>query len=299
MTDGRARLPDETGHLAAPDGVRIAYEVFGSGEPTILLLPSAPIIHSRQWKGQVPYLSRRHRVVTYDGRGNGASDRPTAPEAFRDDCYVSDVATVMDGTGTDRAVLVGLCTDAVWRAIRYAVQQPERVLGIVAFAVGVPRLTPSHPHYIAAGATFNDELPAYDGWGKYNRNYWVEHYEDFLDFFFSQCLTEPHSTKPHEDTVGWGLETDGPTLVATQLAPRFRGEADVRALLSRIDCPILVIHGSDDHVRPCASGARLAELGNGALAVLEGSGHLLHARDPVKVNLLLHDFIARFGGNAA
>ena len=55
----------------------IAYEVYGSGEPTILLLPSAPIVHSRQWKGQVPYLSRRHRVVTYDGRGNGASDRPT------------------------------------------------------------------------------------------------------------------------------------------------------------------------------------------------------------------------------
>ena len=65
----------------------------------------------------------------------------------------------------------------------------------------------------------------------------------------------------------------------------------MRALLSRIDCPILVIHGSDDHVRPCASGARLAELANGALVVLDGSGHLPHARDPVKVNLLLRDFI--------
>ena len=86
-----------------------------------------------------------------------------------------------------------------------------------------------------------------------------------------QCFTEPHSTKPHEDTVGWGLETDAPTLVATQLAPRLRTEADVRALLSRIDCPILVIHGSDDHVRPCASGARLAELANGALVVLDGA----------------------------
>ena len=63
------------------------------------------------------------------------------------------------------------------------------------------------------------------------------------------------------------------------------------ALLSRIDCPILVIHGRDDAVRPWASGARLAELASGSLAVLEGSGHFPHARDPVKVNLLLRDFI--------
>ena len=67
----------------------------------------------------------------------------------------------------------------------------------------------------------------------------------------------------------------------------------MRELLSRIDCPILVIHGSDDAVRPCGSGARLAELAEGELVVLEGSGHLLHARHPVKVNLLLHEFIAR------
>ena len=146
---------------------------------------------------------------------------------------------------------------------------------------------------------FREPRDTYDGWGKFNRHYWVEHYGDFLEFFFSQCLTEPHSTKPHEDTVGWGLETDAQTLVATQLAPRLQDEADVRALLSRIDCPILVIHGSDDHVRPCASGARLAELANGTLAVLEGAGHLPHARDPVKVNLLLRDFIRSIGRTEA
>ena len=144
-----------------------------------------------------------------------------------------------------------------------------------------------------AAQEFREPHDTYDGWGKFNRHYWVEHYEDFLEFFFSQCLTEPHSTKPHEDTVGWGLETDAQTLVATQLAPRLRDEADVRALLSRIDCPILVIHGSDDHVRPCASGARLAELANGTSSPSwKRSGHLPHARDPVKVNLLLRDFIA-------
>ena len=51
-----------------------------------------------------------------------------------------------------RAVLVGLCVDGVWRSIRFAAAHPERVLGIVAFAVGVPRLAPPHPHY-AVGVT--------------------------------------------------------------------------------------------------------------------------------------------------
>ena len=40
------------------DGLSLGYEVFGSGEPTLLLLPTWTIVHSRIWKMQVPYLSR-------------------------------------------------------------------------------------------------------------------------------------------------------------------------------------------------------------------------------------------------
>jgi predicted glycosyltransferase len=160
-------------------------------------------------------------------------------------------------------------------------------LVFIAPALPLPPATPR----LKAIQEFGELRDAYVGWGKWNRHYWVEHYEDFLEFFFSQCFIEPHSTKPREDCVGWGLETDAETLVATQLAPRLQDEESVRELLSRIDRPVLVIHGSDDAVRPCASGERLAELAGGELVVLEGSGHLLHARDPVKVNLLLRDFV--------
>ncbi len=99
-----------------------------------MLLPSAPIVHSRQWKAQIPYLSRSYRVVTFDGRGNGRSDRPTDPAAYADERFVEDIEAVMDATATARAVLVGLCVDGVWRAIRLAAERPERVAGIVAFA---------------------------------------------------------------------------------------------------------------------------------------------------------------------
>jgi pimeloyl-ACP methyl ester carboxylesterase len=283
----RARYPDRSGFVER-DGVRSFYEVYGQGDPAILLMPTWSIIHSRHWKLQIPYLARHWRVITFDGRGNGRSDRPADAEAYREEEFAADALAVMDATATERAVLVCLSRGAE-RSLLLAADHPERTLGIAFIAPALP-LCPAVPRS-RANQEFREPHDAYDHWGKFNRHYWVGHYEDFLDFFFAQCLTEPHSTKPHEDTIGWGLDTDAPTLVATQLASRLQQEADVRALLSRIGCPVLVIHGSDDQVRPWESGARLAELANGELAVLEGSGHLPHARDPVKVNLLLRDFI--------
>ena len=64
----------------------------------------------------------------------------------------------------------------------------------------------------------------------------------------------------------------------------------MRELVDRVRCPALVIHGRDDAVRPHDSGAVLAELLGAPFVSLEGAGHSPHARDPVKVNLLLRDF---------
>jgi pimeloyl-ACP methyl ester carboxylesterase/predicted glycosyltransferase len=284
----RARYPDEEGFVER-DGVRSFYEVYGEGEPTVLLMPTWSIVHSRHWKMQIPYLARHCRVVTFDGRGNGRSDRPSDPDAYREEEYVADAVAVMDATSTHRAALVSLSRGAE-RSLLLAADHPDRVERMVFIAPALP-LPPATPR-LKAMQEFSEPQEEFEGWGKWNRHYWVDHYEDFLEFFFSQCLTEPHSTKQREDTVGWGLETDAETLVATALAPRLMDEESVCALLSRIDCPILVIHGREDAVRPWASGARLAELAGASLTVLEGSGHLPHARDPVKVNLLLREFVA-------
>ncbi len=74
----RARQPDRSGYVER-EGVKLFYEVYGSGALTLLLLPAWSIIHSRMWKAQIPYLARHYRVVTFDGRGNGRSDRPKVP----------------------------------------------------------------------------------------------------------------------------------------------------------------------------------------------------------------------------
>ena len=99
----RARYPDSSGYIKR-DGVRLYYEVYGSGEPTVFLLPTWSIIHSRHWKMQIPYLARHCRVLTFDGRGNGRSDRPAAGYGEYD--FAADALAVMDATATERAVIV-------------------------------------------------------------------------------------------------------------------------------------------------------------------------------------------------
>jgi pimeloyl-ACP methyl ester carboxylesterase/predicted glycosyltransferase len=282
----RARHPDSEGHVER-DGVRVHYEVFGTGEPTVLLLPTWSIVHSRAWKMQVPYLARHFRVVTFDGRGNGLSDRPEEPEAYAEEEYAADALAVLDATETARAFVVGHSMGAQ-RGLLLAAAHPERVDGAVFIAPAVP-LAEQTPRARSMGS-FDDDLDAYEGWAKFNRHHWLNDYPDFLQFFFSQIFTEPHSTKAIEDCVGWGLQTTPETLVATQLGRDLDG-ATIRELAARIRCPVLVIHGLADAVRSHSSGAALAELTGGTLVTLEGSGHAPHARDPVKVNLLLRDFV--------
>src|SRR5690242_352704 len=196
----RARYPDETGYVER-DGVRVYWERHGDGDPAILLLPTWSILHSRFWKFQVPYLARSFKVVTFDGRGNGRSDRPTEPTAYSTSEFVADAVAVLDATGTERAVVVGFSMGAGW-LLRLAADHPARVLGGV---------------FIGGGHWFADPPPAEpiptvdpaDDWAHWPMEAWVADWRGFAEFFFRNMFQEPHSTKQIEDCVGWALETDG------------------------------------------------------------------------------------------
>jgi pimeloyl-ACP methyl ester carboxylesterase len=125
----RARTADREG-FAEHDGVKIHYEVYGDGDTTFLLMPTWTIIHKRFWKAQIPYLARHHRVVVYDGPGNGRSDRPLEPAAYGQDAQVAYARAVLDATNTERAVLVALSKGANW-ALDLAANHAGRVLGTV------------------------------------------------------------------------------------------------------------------------------------------------------------------------
>jgi pimeloyl-ACP methyl ester carboxylesterase len=282
----RACQPIRDGYVER-DGIKIFYEVFGSGEPTLLLLPTWSLLHSRHWKMQIPYLARHCRVVTFDGRGNGRSDRPTTPEAYAEAEYMADAIAVMDATQTERAVTVGFSMGAQ-RELLLAANHPERVEAAV--FIGPSYTGGGHPRPERTVYAWEDELDTDEGWAKYNKHYWLRDYPGFVDFFLSTMFPQPHSTKPIEDGVGWALETTGETLALTYLAPDIEPE-EALELARRVRCPVLVVHGDRDGMSDLSRGIALAEHTGGQLVVLEGSGHAPHLRDPVKINLLLRDFV--------
>jgi pimeloyl-ACP methyl ester carboxylesterase/predicted glycosyltransferase len=285
----RAREPDTVGAVER-DGVRVGYEVFepllGTGRPTLLLLTSWAIVHMRQWKLQVPALARRFRVVTVEGRGNGVADRPRTDAAYADDEHVDDAVAVMDVLGVDRAVVVGLSMGGR-HALQLAARYPERAAGVVAVGAALPWPLPPG---------FTDERERYEGWEKANAHYWRADYPGWVEFFFSQVFSEPHSTKQREDGLGWGLETDAETLLCTVPGVATPTDADAEGVCRRVRCPVLVVHGEDDRVVPYEIGVRLAGWTGGNLVTVPGGGHAMPLRDPVRFTLLVAGFADALAG---
>ena len=286
----RARLPDESGYVVN-SGVRIHYEVHGTGQPTLLLLPTWAIVDSRHWKMQVPFLARHYRVITFDPRGNGQSDRPRDPAAYADTAFASDIRAVLDATGTERAVLAGFCTGFIW-ALLFATTEPQRVTGIVTIAPTLP-ISPANPWQQYEGS-FDDVLDTTEGWAKENRHYWRRDWRGYVEFFMSQIATEPHSMKPHDDLVEWGMQTDADTMLRDADAPQqVADEAEAVRLCRSLTCPVLVIGGDHDKIVPPERARRVAELTSAELLVIAGGGHAPHVRYPVAVNHAIREYVDR------
>jgi pimeloyl-ACP methyl ester carboxylesterase/predicted glycosyltransferase len=300
----RARYPDAEGYVER-DGVRIFWERYGTEGPAVLLLPTWTLLHSRCWKAQIPYLARHCRVVTFDPRGNGRSDRPQDPALYAEREFAADALAVLDATGIEQAVIASLSRGAQ-RALLLAAEHPERVLG-AAFVGPVFPITPqlglgwgteSHAALVEA---FSTPVEAPVEWQKFNAAHWRTDYGDFVDWFFSLSFATPHSTKQIEDAVGWAHETDGETLVASLVADLAAPatERDQLALARRLRCPVLVISARDDRITPHADAEALTEATGGELLVVPGGGHVPQARKPVPVNLALRELIERASGRSA
>lgn len=287
----RARQPEHSGTVSRDDGITTAYDVYNPhGSPTVLLLPTWQVANAEHWKAQVPVLARRHRVITIDGLGTGRSDRPTISSAYADAKVVADSVAVLDAEGVDRVVAVGVsCGGSL--AAQLAAAYPGRVHGIVMIA---PAMDISPPLPARVEYDFQGDYERPEGWALYSERAWQTDYERFTEFFWQQICTEPHSTKQIEDGIGWARDAGNQVLIATAYRESVctRPE-EMRAQLRSITVPVLLIHGSDDAIIPLSRSEVAADLTGGDLLVIEGGGHVPQARDPIRVNQALAEFIER------
>lgn len=306
FTGSRAAQPDDEGYVER-DGVRILWERYGDGRPTILFLPTWSVCDSRVWRNQIAYFARHCRVVVFDGRGNGKSDRPLEPSAYLPHEFVADALAVMEASSTASAIVVSLSMLTTWSLLLSATA-PDRVQASV--FVGPTTYAVREPFPEWSRQPFNERLESYEGFQGQNRWFILEHYAQFLESWARLGTPEPHSTRAIEYAVGMGLQTTSDVILATLdayamdgyqcTAERLReAGALLQPLAREIRCPVLVLEGALDAICPPHWAHALAEDTRGQFMLIEDGGHCPGGRKPVRFNLELHRFVARIAARAA
>src|SRR5438105_4853451 len=289
----RALEPTEQGTLQT-QGFRIGYEVFGEpkGRP-LMFLPTWQITHMRVWKMQIPYFARHgFRVIAHDLPGNGLAERTADSRAFEQDRVADQSVDLLDHLGVARADLIALSASC-FRAINIAARHPDRASRLV--LVGSPidpavQLTPEQA--AERHRDFWKPRETYEGSARWNAHYWLEHWTEWLEFFFGNVFSEPHSTRGIEDAVAWGHDTTPEIVARTMRDPKLASSVPLLEQIRQVRCPVLMIHGSDDRITPLTGTQHLVAIRpDFALTVLEGAGHNPLARHPVRVNMEIERFL--------
>ena len=275
------------GHIMR-EGVKVAYEQYGTSGPLLVLLPCWIIVHARSWKAQIADLAQCCRLIVIDGRGNGASDQPLRPDAYTYDQYVADALAVMDHLAVERCILVGFSKGGPQAAL-IAQARPHQIEAIVLIAPVGPMTDAAKLKRVEG---FLAPLPTAEGWAKYNASFIRDHTPDFLHFFFSRMFCEPHSSKQIEDAVEWGNATSAQALIDSTVGSLLSTN-DVQKAYEALNCPVLLIHGDADEIVPVTTGREVARACNGELIEMPGSGHGPHLRHPAAVNETIRDFLHR------
>jgi pimeloyl-ACP methyl ester carboxylesterase len=269
----------------APDGVRIAYAVTGSGP--VLVKTANWLNHleldwgSPLWGRMVGGLSEHFRLVRYDERANGLSDWDVGELTF--DGLVSDLEAVVDALGLERFPLFGLSQGAAV-SIEYTARHPERVSQLIllgGYSTGWRHRTdPDDAAEREAVITL-----VRHGWGKDSPIYRQ---------IFSQSFT-PSATAEELD---WFNDFQRQTVSAANAAQFLElfSNIDVRHRLNEIAVPTLVFHARNDQRIGVEQAIELASSISGAsLVTLDTDNHILRGHEPAMELVLerIRDFLSQ------
>ena len=249
----------------APDGISIAYALSGDGPP--LLKTANWLSHleydweSPVWNPLLMALSANFRLLRYDQRGTGLSDRVV--EELSLERFVDDLEAVADAAGMDRFPLFAM-SQGCPVAITFAVRHPERVSRLILYG-GFSQGARVRGDGIDLAKEEAIATLMREGWGQDN--------PAFRQIFTSQLLPDAS-----QEQIQWFNDLQRET-TSPENAVRLRiaiDEMDVSNILSEISVPTLVIHRENDARQPFTEGRHLAAAIPGARFVaLEGSGHIV------------------------
>ena len=259
--------------VTVPDGTHLYYETLGEGEP--LLLVNGQGQDHTSWDGIRDDFTGRYRVIVYDPRGTGQSDKPTEPP-YSTRGFAQDAVALLDHLGIARAHVYGYSMGGricQWLGIDHR----ERIGALVLSAT-----TPGSVHGVPRAAEVNARWTNPPGSLQ-------EAIETIAPLFFS-----PAWIAAHMEVVKAMFQALTPSRARTQTA--FPGQCGTRLLgiLPTINAPTLIIHGDEDQLAPTANASLLAERIPGAeLSLIKGGrhGYLVECRE--EVNRVVNDFLAR------
>jgi pimeloyl-ACP methyl ester carboxylesterase/DNA-binding CsgD family transcriptional regulator len=251
----------------APDGVRIAYAVSGTGPP--MLVSTCWLSHlqhdweSPVWRHFLDEIGRFATIVRYDERGFGLSDWDVAD--FSLEARIGDLEAVADDAGFERFALMGMAQGGP-PAVSYAARHPERVTRLLFYG--------SHAGSVIDASSV-EEREAFAqlikvGWGR------PEHH--FRRVFTSLMI--PGAT---EEQMLWLDELQRVSTSASNAstALRERTSADATGLLDDLDVPTLVLHSLRDQMSRFAGGRLIANRVRGArLVPLDSDNHIVLGDEP-------------------
>jgi pimeloyl-ACP methyl ester carboxylesterase/class 3 adenylate cyclase len=253
---------------ADSDGVSIAYRVHGEGPLDLVLVPGFVSQVELLWEEpEVARFLRRltafSRVLVFDKRGQGLSDRPGRPPTLEES--MDDLKAVVEAAGFERPALFGISEGGPMSAL-YAATYPGGISDLVLFGTFARMLK---------GPDFPSGIPeeALDRWGAVIRRDWGKAVG--LDLWAPSRIGDPEFERWWARLLRQGTSPAG----AIALMDLYR-EMDTRAILPTIDVPTLVLHRADDRMVPAAQGRFLAENIPGARYVeLPGEDHLPFSGD--------------------
>lgn len=265
-----AKLRQEIRYCTTSDGVRLAYATVGSGPP--LVKASNWLTHldlewsSPLWRHWWSALSLHHRVLRYDERGNGMSQRNIGDVGL--DTWVQDLETVVDAAGFERFPLLGISRGGPI-AIAYAVKHPERVTHLVlygAFAAG--RIHVGSPDQIEERRALISLTRL--GWGHDN--------PAFRRLFTARFI--PEGTAEHEKWFD-ELQRISTSPEHAALLMERADTVNVQPLLPNVRTPTLVVHCDRDGAVPADRGREIAAaIPNARYVSLPGRNHLMLEDEP-------------------